>query len=118
MINVISKKIPVGDEQATITEKWGRSSLKRRIPIKKKDPREFAIPCTINDRTFKKVLIDYGSSVSLMPLSLLKKLGIGKISESGTKMKFVDHTIKYSYGIGKDVLVEIDKFVFPVDFKK
>ncbi|XP_058742376.1 uncharacterized protein LOC131614854 [Vicia villosa] len=116
MINVINKKRPVGDKQATITKKCGRIAPERRIPIEKKDPGAVAIPCTINDRTFKKVLIDYGSSVSLMPLSLLKKLGIGKIRESGTKMKFVDHTIKYSYGIGKDVLVEIDKFVFPVDF--
>ena len=76
-----------------------------------------AIPCTIKDRTFKKVLIDYGSSVSLMSLSIFKKMGIEKISESGTKLKFADHTIKQSYGIAKYVLVEIDNFVFPVDFQ-
>src|SRR3954468_19848529 len=85
-------------------------------PIKKKEPGVVAIPCTINDRSFQMVLIDSGSSLSLMPLSIFKKLDIGKISESETKLKFTDHTIKQSYGIAEDVLVEIDKFVFPVDF--
>src|ERR1044072_8586433 len=52
-----------------------------------------------------------------MPLSIFKKLGIEKISESGTKLKFVDHTIKKSYGIAEDVLVEIENFTFLVDFQ-
>ena len=52
-----------------------------------------------------------------MPLLIFKKLGIEKISGSGTKLKFADHTIKQSYGIAEDVLVEIDNFVFLVDFQ-
>src|SRR3954471_20257725 len=116
MKEVISKKKQVGDELKVKIEKCGRVSPERRIPTKKKDPGAMAIPCTINDRTFKKVLIDSGSSVSLMPLSIFKKLDIGKISESETKLKFADHTIKQSYGIAEDVLVEIGKFIFPVDF--
>src|SRR3954463_984888 len=116
MKEVISKKKQVGDETKIVTEKCGRVSPARKIPIKKKDPGVVAIPCTINDRVFKKVLIDSGSSVSLMPLSIFKKLEIGKISESETKLQFADHTIKNSYGIAEDVMVEIDKFVYPVDF--
>src|SRR3954468_9380079 len=116
MKEVISKKKQVGDETKIVTEKCGRVSPARKIPIKKKDPGVVAIPCTINDRVFKKVLIDSGSSVSLMPLSIFKKLEIGKISESETKLQFADHTIKNSYGIAEDVVVEIDKFVYPVDF--
>src|ERR1051325_7092696 len=52
-----------------------------------------------------------------MPLSIFKRLGIKKISRSGTELKFADHTIKKSYGIAEDVLVEIEKFAFPVDFQ-
>src|SRR4051812_10131440 len=68
---VISKKRQVGGEPEIITEKCGRVSPERKIPIKKKDPEAMEIPCIINDRTFKKVLIDFGSSVSLMPLSIV-----------------------------------------------
>ncbi|XP_058783841.1 uncharacterized protein LOC131658579 [Vicia villosa] len=115
MNDVISKKRPVGSDPENVTEKCAKVSPERRIPIKKKDLGAVAIPCTINDKMFKKVLIDSGSSVSLMPLSIFRKLEIGKISESETKLKFADHTIK-SYGIAEDVLVEIHNFVFPVDF--
>ncbi|XP_058775235.1 uncharacterized protein LOC131649491 [Vicia villosa] len=91
--------------------------FKKRIPIKKKDPGAVAIPCTINDINFPKVLIDSGASVSLMPLSIFKKLGIGTVREKGKKPKFANHTIKQAYGMAKDVLVEIDRFIFPVDFE-
>ena len=88
----------------------------KKIPIKQKDLGFVAIPCIIKDRNFKSVLIDSGSSVSLIPLSIFKKLGIEKISGSGIKLKFVDHTIKLSHGIVEDILVEINNFVFPIDF--
>ena len=31
-------------------------------------------------------------------------------------LQFVDHSVKRPYGVVEDVLVKIDKFVFPVDF--
>ncbi|XP_058780858.1 uncharacterized protein LOC131654950 [Vicia villosa] len=117
MKDVIAKKKPTGDEQKGVTEKCGRISPERRIPIKKKDPGAVAIPCTINDINFPKVLIDSGASVSLMPLSIFKKLGIGTVRKKGTKLKFAEHTIKQAYGVAEDVLVEIDIFIFPVDFE-
>src|SRR3954469_11531176 len=65
---------------------------------------------------FKKALIDSGSSVSLMPLCIFKKLELGEVKESKKKLRFADHTTKKSYGVAEDVLVEVDKFVFAVDF--
>jgi hypothetical protein len=116
MKEVMAKKRSVEGEQKIATEKCGLVSSARKIPIKRKDPGAVAIPCTINNITFKKVLLDSGSSVSLMPLSIFKKLELQKISESKTQLRFADHTIKKSYGVAEDVLVEVDKFVFPVDF--
>ncbi|XP_058770905.1 uncharacterized protein LOC131644427 [Vicia villosa] len=117
MKEVISKKKPTRGEGVVKKEKCCAISPEKRIPIKQKDPGSVAIPCTIKNRTFMKVLIDSGASVSLMPLSIFKKLGIQKVSERGTELKFADHTMKRSYGVAEDVLVEIDKFVFPVDFE-
>ncbi|XP_050909287.1 uncharacterized protein LOC127123070 [Lathyrus oleraceus] len=53
-----------------------------KIPIKKKDRGVVTIPCTIGDRSFNKALIDPGASVSLMPLSIYKKLGIGVVQDT------------------------------------
>src|SRR4051812_8466255 len=115
MKEVLGKKRSVGGEPKIATEKCGIVSTARKIPIKRKDPGAVAIPCTIKNIAFKKVLLDSGSSVSLMPLSIFKKLELEKISESKTQLRFADHTGKKSYGVAEDVLVEVDKFVFPVD---
>ncbi|XP_058752769.1 uncharacterized protein LOC131625948 [Vicia villosa] len=87
-----------------------------KILVKKKDRGSVTIPCTIGDRSFKKALIDLGASVSLMPLSIYKRLGIGKVQDTRMTLQFADHSVKRPYGIVEDVLVKIDKFVFPVDF--
>ncbi|XP_050919040.1 uncharacterized protein LOC127136537 [Lathyrus oleraceus] len=67
-------------------------------------------------KSFNKALIDLGANVSLMPLFIYKKLGIGVVQDTRMTLQFVDHSVKKPYGIVKDVLVKIDKFVFPVDF--
>ncbi|XP_050897251.1 uncharacterized protein LOC127104081 [Lathyrus oleraceus] len=87
-----------------------------KIQVKKKDRGSVTIPCIIGDRKFKKALINLGASVSLMPLSIYKKLGISTIQDTRMTLQFVDRSIRRPYGIVKDVLVKIDKFVFPVDF--
>ncbi|XP_050876643.1 uncharacterized protein LOC127080359 [Lathyrus oleraceus] len=87
-----------------------------KIPVKKKDRGSVTIPCTIGDRKFKKALTNLGASVSLMPLSIYKKLGIGTVQDTRMTLQFADHSVRRPYGIMEDVLVKIDKFVFPVDF--
>jgi hypothetical protein len=87
-----------------------------KIPVKKKDQGSITIPCTIGDRSFKKALIDLGASVSIMPLSIYKRSGIGKVQDTRMTLQFADHFVKRPYGVVEDVLVKIDKFVFPVDF--
>lgn len=99
-----------------MNEKCSAISPGRRIPNKQKDPGAITVPCTIKDRTFKKVLIDSGDGVSLMSLSIYQRLGIGNASDTRTNLKFADHSIKNVYGIAEDVLVTIEQFSFPVDF--
>ncbi|XP_050895475.1 uncharacterized protein LOC127102101 [Lathyrus oleraceus] len=84
--------------------------------MKKKDRGVVTIPCTNGDRSFKKPLIDLGASVSLIPLSIYKKLGIGVVQDTRMTLQFADHSAKKPYGIVDNVLVNIDKFVFPMDF--
>ncbi|XP_050890761.1 uncharacterized protein LOC127096205 [Lathyrus oleraceus] len=87
-----------------------------KIPVKKKDRGYVSIPCTIGDRKFKKALIDLGASVSLMPLSIYKKMGLGTVQDTRMTLQFADRLVRRPYRIMEDVLVKIDKFVFPVDF--
>lgn len=54
--------------------------------------------------------------MSLMPLSIYKKLSIWVMQDTRMTLQFADHSVKKPYGIVKDFLVKIDKFVFPVNF--
>ncbi|XP_050918671.1 uncharacterized protein LOC127136117 [Lathyrus oleraceus] len=116
MKDIISKKRTMGDKPITFIEKCSAVSQGRKIPTKQKDPGVVTIPYTIEDRTFKKVLIDSGASVSVMSLFIYQKLGIGKANNTWTNLKFAYHSIKHAYEIVEDNLVIIDEFSFPVDF--
>ncbi|XP_058741216.1 uncharacterized protein LOC131613576 [Vicia villosa] len=116
MKDIISKKRTVDTNPILLTETCSAILQGMKIPIKKPDRGSVTIPCTIGDRSFKKALIDLGESVSLMALSIYKKLGIGNVQDTRMTLQLADHSVKRPYGVVEDVLVKIDKFVFPVDF--
>ncbi|KAI3461675.1 hypothetical protein Pfo_018338 [Paulownia fortunei] len=51
-----------------------------------------------------------------MPLSVFKKLGIGEIKPSTITLQLTDRSLTYPRGVVEDVLVKVDKFIFPADF--
>ncbi|GKA63575.1 lysophospholipid acyltransferase 1-like protein [Tanacetum coccineum] len=65
---------------------------------------------------FNKALADLGASVSVIPYSTFTNLGLGKLAPSKLIIELADKTMKCPKGIAENVLVGIDKFVFPVDF--
>ncbi|XP_050890857.1 uncharacterized protein LOC127096314 [Lathyrus oleraceus] len=116
MKGIISKRRTANTNPIILTKTCSAILQGMKIPIKKKDRGVVTVPCTIGDRSFNKALIDLGASVSLMSLSIYKKLGIGVVQDTRMTLQFTDHSIKKPYGIVKDVLVKIEKFVFLVDF--
>ena len=63
-----------------------------------------------------KALCYLGASINLMPLSMLKRMGGGKVKPTRMSLTLADLSVKYSYGILEDVLVKVDKFMFSADF--
>ncbi|XP_050908398.1 uncharacterized protein LOC127122027 [Lathyrus oleraceus] len=116
MKEVIVERRPLGDGSVALNEKCSEKSPGSRIPNKQEDLGAVTVACTIKDRTFKKVLIDSGTIVSLMPSSIYQRLGIRNVSDTRTNLKFADYSIKNAYGIAEDVLVTIEQFSFPVYF--
>ncbi|XP_050895576.1 uncharacterized protein LOC127102218 [Lathyrus oleraceus] len=113
---VIFEKKPKAEELVALREKSSVNSLEQKILNKQKDPGTVTISCTIKERTFKRVLIDSGASVSLMPLSIYHMLGIKNVSDTKTNLKFTDHSRKDGYGIEEYVLVTIEDLSFHIDF--
>ena len=60
--------------------------------------------------------LDLGASVNLPPYSVYKQLGLGEMKPNQIRLSLANRSVKYSRGIVEDVLIKIDKFIFPVDF--
>ena len=81
-----------------------------------KDPGIFTIPCSIGKYEFKKALCDSRASINLMPLSVVERLSLGELTPTSITLQMADRSMAQPEGILEDVLVKVEKFVFPVDF--
>ncbi|XP_050909635.1 uncharacterized protein LOC127123460 [Lathyrus oleraceus] len=82
MKDIISKRRSTDSDSIVLTETCSSILQGMKIPVKKKDRSSVTIPCTTGDRSFKKALIDLGASVSLILLSIYKRLGIDKVQDT------------------------------------
>ncbi|XP_028769798.1 uncharacterized protein LOC114727232 [Neltuma alba] len=90
--------------------------FKPQLPIKCQDPGSFTIHCTVGKHFNGKALCDLGASVNLMPLAVFNRLNLGETRPTTVTLLFADKSISYPKGIVEDVLVKVDKFIFPADF--
>ena len=51
-----------------------------------------------------------------MPLFVFRKLGLGEVKPTTISLQLANRSIKYPRGVIEDVLVKVDKFIFPNDF--
>ena len=114
--DILSQKRRLADfETVNLTEECS-AILQRKLPQKLKDPGSFTIPCTIGNATFERALSDLGASINLMPLSIFKHLGLGEARPTTVTLQLADRSLKHPRGVIEDVLVKVDKFIFPADF--
>ena len=91
-------------------------SYPAKAPSKNEDPGSFTIPCSIGKYELKKDLCDFGASINLMPLSVVQRLSFGELTPSAITLQMADRSMTQPEGILEDVLVEVGKFIFLVDF--
>ncbi|XP_038876918.1 uncharacterized protein LOC120069271 [Benincasa hispida] len=104
-------------ENETVALTYDCSALfQNNLPTKMKDPGSFTLPCTIGAKMVGNALCDLGASINLMPLSIFKKLDIGKARPTTITLQQTDRSIKLSKGKIEDVLVQVDMFIFLADF--
>ncbi|XP_070015113.1 uncharacterized protein [Nicotiana sylvestris] len=76
----------------------------------------FTISCTTGSAEFAKALCNFGTSITLMPFSVFKTLGIGQPRLTSMRLQMVDRNMKRPLGVIEDALVRVDKFIPPTDF--
>ncbi|KAL4303616.1 hypothetical protein GQ457_10G009870 [Hibiscus cannabinus] len=90
--------------------------MHNKVPAKKIDPGSFTIDCLIGHNYPTKALCDPGASINLMPKSAFQKLGIGEAKPTTVMLQLADHSFVQPEGKIEDILVKVDKFIFPADF--
>ncbi|XP_062080797.1 uncharacterized protein LOC133785594 [Humulus lupulus] len=88
MKEILTKKRKLEDYEIVALSEECSAILQKKLPPKLKDPSSFNIPCSIRGSIDTKALCDLGAN----------------------------HFVKHPRGIIEDVLVKVDKFIFPGDF--
>ena len=54
-----------------------------------------------------------GASINLMPLSIFRRLGLEEARPTTITLHLANRSLKHPRGVIEDVLVKVDKFIFP-----
>ncbi|XP_052291748.1 uncharacterized protein LOC127900621 [Citrus sinensis] len=114
--NILARKRRLGEFKTIALTQENNHMLQSKMPTKVKDPGSFTIPYSIGTRYTGRALCDLGASINLMPLSVFKQLGVGEYRPTTVTLQLADRSHVYPEGKIEDVLVNVDKFIFPVDF--
>ena len=108
-------------EEKTECEKeslFSRTSviLQNNNALKYKDPGCPTISCFIEEHKIERALLDLGASVNFLPYLVFQSLNLDELKPTSITLLLVDRFVKVPRGIVKDVLVQVDKFIYPIDF--
>ncbi|GKE40486.1 DNA-directed DNA polymerase [Tanacetum coccineum] len=104
----VASSVKLNEECSTV--------IQRSLPQKQGDPRRFTLPCLIGPLAMKNALADLGASINLVPHSLFLRLGIFDLKSTRMSIQLADRSIKYPLEVCENLLVKINKFIFPVNF--
>ena len=103
------------DKKAFLTEQVS-AIVQCKAPVKYKDLGCPTILVNIGGTCVEKELLDLGASVNLLPYSVYKQLGLGELKPTTITLSLANRSIKISKGTVEDVLIQVDKFYYPIDF--
>ena len=103
------------DKKAFLTEQVN-AIIQCKTPVKYKDLGCPTISVNIRGTCVEKALLDLGVSVNLLPYLVYKQLGLGELKPTSITLSLADRSIKIPKGTVEDVLIQVDKFYYPVDF--
>ncbi|KAI3725393.1 hypothetical protein L1987_65181 [Smallanthus sonchifolius] len=114
--DILTNKSKLKDlSQVTLNEECS-VVIQNKLPEKRRDPGSFTIPCLIGSLSVSNALADLGASINLMPYAVFAKLELGEPTPTRMSIQLAYRSVKYPRGIVENMLVKVDRFVFPVDF--
>ncbi|GKE25375.1 reverse transcriptase domain-containing protein [Tanacetum coccineum] len=90
--------------------------IQNKVPPKLRVLRSFLIYCTFSKAFSCNALADLDASINLMPYSLYAKLSLETLKRTKISVRLAERPFQHPIGIAENMLVEVGKFTFPVDF--
>ncbi|KAK9018434.1 hypothetical protein V6N11_001410 [Hibiscus sabdariffa] len=113
---MVSRKTRIREFETAAATEACLAMMHNKVPTKKTDPGSFTIPCSIGNNYSTKALCDLGASINLMPNSIFQKLGIGEAKPTTVMLQLADRSYVQPEGKIEDILVRVEKFIFPAGF--
>jgi len=92
------------------------SAIIQKLPQKLGDPGSFSMPCVIGSETIDKTMCNLGDNISLLPLSLFKRMGICELKPTEVALKLADRTNIHAVGFIEDIPIKVGGIYIPTDF--
>jgi hypothetical protein len=110
----VKRKLNV-KKKAFLTEQVS-AILQNNNALKYKDSGCPTISCFIGEHKIERALLVLRASVNLLPYLVFQSLNLGELKPTSVTLLLADRSVKMPRGIVEDVLVQVDKFTYPVDF--
>ncbi|RDY07074.1 hypothetical protein CR513_08862, partial [Mucuna pruriens] len=92
------------------------ADVQRILPKKCQDPSIFTVPCTIDNCKFANAMLHLRASINVMPTSVYRLLNFGDLELTRMVIQLGNRSVVQSLGIFKDILVQVNELIFPIDF--
>nr|GEY04447.1 reverse transcriptase domain-containing protein [Tanacetum cinerariifolium] len=114
--NLVSNKSKMEQIYVAFLNEECSAILQNKLPSKLGDPKSFLIPCKLANSIEYLALADLGASINLMPYSPYATLSVTTLKPMRMSIRLANHTYPYHMGVADNILVQVEKFVFPGDF--
>ncbi|GJV66190.1 reverse transcriptase domain-containing protein [Tanacetum coccineum] len=106
---------PISSRKLNNKEGWMTKDTQCQLPPKELNPGSFTLSCTIGNFNFYG-MVDLDASVNVMPRNTFEHLRLANLRNTNMLVEMADMTKKAPLGIIENILVRINKFLFPLDF--
>ncbi|GJX00340.1 reverse transcriptase domain-containing protein [Tanacetum coccineum] len=113
---LVSNKHKLEQISSTFLSDESSAIIQSKVPPKLRDPGSFLISCTFSKTFSCNALSDLGASINLMSYYVYAKLSLETLKLTKMSIRLAYRSFQYPVVIVENMLVEVGKFTFPVDF--
>ena len=99
-----------------ITARYDFSENGWGFHIKKGDPRNPVITCSIGPHTFHNAICDLGSSINIMSKETYDRLFYTPLASTIVYLQLANQSTRYLEGVATNLLVKVRSAYVPIDF--